>query len=139
MNGECSIFTERGLRRAAEGWVRNLEETDKQGQALFGRNYTTTRFEDLLDDPRSEIARLWSFLGASPATPVIEEELESELSRNPDAEWQKQQASRDRDTPQPLKKGVHGSWRELFTSRDRQIFNQIAGETLKAWGYDEMV
>lgn len=139
MNGERSIFTERGLRRAAEGWVRNLDETHKQGQDLFGRNYTSTRFEDLLDDPRSEMARLWSFLGAIPATPLIEEALERELSRNPDAEWQKQQTSSDRDIPQPLKKGVHGSWRELFTSRDRQIFHQIAGDTLKAWGYDETV
>jgi hypothetical protein len=60
--------------------------------------------------------------------------LEAELQRNPDAEWQQQKASEIAGT---LQKGQRGTWRELFTHRDREIFKGVAGEALVAWGYEK--
>jgi hypothetical protein len=54
------------------------------------------------------------------------------VSDNPDADWQQQKAS---GIAQPLQKGKHGSWQEIFTPRDREIFHQIAGDLLTSWGY----
>ena len=54
------------------------------------------------------------------------------MNRNPDADWQKQQAG---DLVSNLSKGKRGSWQQLFTERDKQIFKEIAGETLIEWGY----
>ena len=131
--GKRSIFTRRGIRRAAEGWVRNVLETDQAGRKIFVERYLSLRFEDLLKEPWKEISRIWSFLGASVAGPELENSVQQELKQNPDADWQQQKASQI--ALLPLQKGKSGSWRVMFTSQDRLIFNEIAGETLHDWGY----
>jgi len=132
LTGERSIFTPKGIRRAAEGWVRNIEETGQAGRKIFGERYLSLKFEDLLKEPWKEISHLWSFLGANLALPDLENLLQQELQKNPDADWQQQKASQ---IAQPLQKGKSGSWREMFTSQDQLVFNEIAGETLHDWGY----
>jgi hypothetical protein len=133
MRGERSIFTKQAIRQAAEGWVRNVEETDQQGKKHYGDQYCSLRYEDLLALPWEEMRRMWAFLDASPATSELEGAVAAELKQNPDADWQKQKA---KEIAQPLQKGKQGTWQELFTSRDRQVFQQVAGKTLAAWGYD---
>jgi hypothetical protein len=133
LRGERSIFTGQGIRRAAQGWVRNLTETDGLGKQLLGARYTALRYEDLLAQPWEEMNRLWAFLDACQPAPELREALLAEMAHNPDAGWQQEKA---RDIAQPLQKGKRGTWRELFTARDRQVFHQIAGETLQAWGYE---
>lgn len=130
--GSRTIFTPHTLRRAAEGWVRNLTETDHLGRELFNDHYFTLRYEDLLARPYDEIERVWEFLGASPADVDLQDAVKSEMSQNPDAEWQQLKA---KDIAQPLQKGKQGGWREILTPNDRQIFEQIAGTTLAAWNY----
>ncbi len=135
MSGERSIFTEKAIRRAAESWVENVSETDQMGKALFGeKQYMAVRYEDLLKTPWEAMSRLWTFLGADTSLPELPEILNAELNKNPDAKWQKQKAG---ELVEPLKKGKSGSWRELFTERDKRIFKEIADETLLAWGYGE--
>ena len=133
LTGEQSIFTETAILRAAQGWVRNVTQTHKQGQSLFSERYLSMRYEDLLRQPWEQMRRAWDFLGASPADEALHQILSVEMSRNPDADWQQQKA---KDIAQALQKGKRGSWRELFTARDRQIFRQTADETLLAWGYE---
>ena len=77
--------------------------------------------------------RVWDFLGASPAAIELREVLFTEMTHNPDADWQQQKA---KAIAKPLQKGKHGSWREMFTQRDRQVFCEIADPTLLAWGYE---
>jgi hypothetical protein len=60
--------------------------------------------------------------------------VDAEIGSNPDAEWQQYKAG---DLVVDLEKGKHGSWRNLFTKRDKKIFKEIAGETLIAWGYEK--
>ena len=130
--GQRSIFTPAALRRMADGWVRNVGETHELGQQLYGGRYFSLRFEDLLKDPYEHLARLWEFLGVNPAG--LERALAIEMDSNPDAEWQRQKAG---ELVAPLEKGRRGSWRELFTPRDKQVFKEIAGKTLIAWGYEQ--
>jgi hypothetical protein len=132
LSGQRSVFTPKGLRQAAQGWVRNVEETDQAGKEIYGERYFSLRFEDLLQKPWDEICRLWQFLGADLHLPGLEEALHNELQQNPDADWQEQKASQ---IAQPLQKGKSGSWRDLFTSHNREVFREIAGHTLVAWGY----
>jgi hypothetical protein len=79
------------------------------------------------------MCRVWEFLEASPSDEELHRALEAEMTQNPDAEWQQQKA---KDIAQALHKGKQGTWRELFTARDRQAFRQYADETLLAWGYE---
>jgi hypothetical protein len=132
-SGQRSIFTEKGIAQAAQGWVHNVVETDQAASELLSERYHHLRYEGLLASPWDEMRRLWAFLGADVALPGLKETLEGELKQNPDADWQQEKAS---DIAAALTKGQRGTWRELFTPRDRQIFEEIAGETLKAWGYE---
>jgi hypothetical protein len=132
-SGQRSIFSEKGIAQAAQGWVHNVVETDRAACELLGERYHHLRYEDLLASPWGEMRRLWVFLGADVTIPNLKETLEAELKQNPDADWQQEKAS---DIAAVLSKGQRGTWRELFTPRDRRIFDEIAGETLKAWGYE---
>jgi hypothetical protein len=133
LRGELSIFTEKNLRQAAEGWVKNVVETDRVARELLGDQYCSVRYEDLLDRPVEEMRRLWSFLGVNTPVANLDEAVLAELGENPDAEWQQHKAS---EIASPLHKGKQGSWREMFTTRDQELFHAIAGDTLRSWGYE---
>lgn len=132
LRGQRSVFTPKGIQRAAQEWTRNIQETDQAGREIYGEKYLSLRFEDLTTDPWREIRRLWGFLGANLELPNLQEALEREFSQNPDAEWQQQKAN---EIAQPLQKGKSGAWRDMFTPYDRQVFRDIAGNTLQGWGY----
>lgn len=131
--GERSLFLEKGLHRSAQGWVKNVIETDQAARALLGPQYFHLRYEDLLARPLEELRRLWAFLGLDPDFPALEAVVAAELQQNPDADWQQQKAG---EIAAPLHKGKRGTWREMFTPRDREIFASAAGDVLKAWGYE---
>jgi hypothetical protein len=134
-NGQRSIFSEKILRQEARGWVRNVVETDRVARDLLGEQYIHLRYEDLLQQPHEEMRRLWEFLGVDPTTSGLHTALDVEMQQNPDADWQQQKAG---EIAGALQKGKRGSWREIFTRCDREIFNAVAGETLIAWGYPEV-
>lgn len=134
MQGEQSIFTEKAIRWAAEGWARNVTETDQVARELYRDRYHCLRYDHLLARPLEEMQRIWAFLGADPETSDLARVLDDELARNPDADWQKQKAG---DLIEPLEKGKQGSWRQLFTPRDRDIFKSIAGGALISWGFEQ--
>jgi hypothetical protein len=133
LNGERSVFTEKSLRQAAQGWVHNVVETDRTARELLPGRYLSLRYEELLASPWEQMSSLWSFLGADLSAPGLSQALDAELQQNPDADWQQEKAS---EIAAALNKGKRGTWRELFTARDRQLFDESAGETLAAWGYD---
>ncbi|HLE15067.1 MAG TPA: sulfotransferase [Anaerolineales bacterium] len=131
--GRRSLFRAKGLQRAAQGWVHNLSETDRAGRELFHDRYTFLRYEDLLADPWSQLEQLWAFLGATRPVAGLRETVIQEMEQNPDADWQQHKAG---ELVQTVKKGQQGNWRELFTPHDKQVFQEVAGATLAAWGYD---
>jgi hypothetical protein len=132
-NGTRSIFTEAVLRRVAKGWVTNLQETEEEGRRLFGENYHSLRYEDLLAHPFDELQKLWQFLGV-PADPALEKRIVDEMSSNPDEEWQ---AKRNEDIASFLPKGQAGNWQRLFTAADKSVFKEVAGEMLVKWKYEK--
>jgi len=132
LSGQRSLFTAKGLRRAAQGWVDNVNQTHQLATQLYADQYYSLRFEDLLKNPWEKMSEIWSFIGADMALPGLQEALTRELQQNPDADWQQQKAE---EIAQPLQKGKSGSWREMFTSLDRKMFLEIAADTLKEWGY----
>jgi hypothetical protein len=131
-NGTRSIFTESVIRRVAKGWVTNLQESEEEGRRLFGRNYCSLRYEDLLAHPFEEMQKLWKFLGVQ-ADRSLEKSILDEMASNPDEEWQ---AKRNEDIASFLPKGQAGNWQRLFIARDKVIFNEVAGEMLIKWKYE---
>jgi len=134
LEGRKSIFTEKCIRDAAKGWVKNVQETHLIARELFGIQYHFLKYENLLTDPWKEMSSVWTFLCAVLDEPQLHERLDTELVSNPDKEWQQKKAS---NLVNPLRKGKSGNWQELFTERDKSIFKNIAGDTLVSWGYEE--
>jgi hypothetical protein len=136
LDGKRSLFTQTGITKAAEGWVHNVVETDKWGRQLFGDRYLALRFEDLIERTWNEMDRLWSFLGVETDISGLDDAVKDELTKNPDADWQQYKAG---DIAQVVQRGRRGSWRELFTTRDIEVFEKIAGETQLEWGYESSI
>jgi len=113
--------------------VANLAETESEGQLLFGGNYFSLRYEDLLESSLEEMTRLWRFLGVEKADRSLEKKIKAEMESNPDEEWQ---AKRDEGIASFLPKGQAGNWQRLFTAKDRSVFKEIAGEMLIKWKYE---
>lgn len=130
--GEKSLFKSEELSKVAVDWKRNVEETVYWGNELFNNRFITLRYEDLLRSPFKEICRLWGFLGADLGINDLDDAIDVEMNKNPDANWQKQQAQ---ELIEPFEKGKMNSWKRLFTENDIKIFNEIAGKTLQEWEY----
>jgi hypothetical protein len=133
LHGEESLFPTRELRQAAEGWAHNVEETNLTGRDLLGERYFSLRYEDLIARTHEEMLRLWDFLGVEIDSSALKKSLDTELGRNPDADWQQEKAA---EIAGSMRKGERGTWRELFTAHDREIFKKAAGDTLIAWRYE---
>jgi hypothetical protein len=135
-NGTRSIFTETVIRRVAKGWVANLKETEEEGKRLFGENYFSLRYEDLLESPFEQMTRLWKFLGVKKVNSSLEKEIKAEMESNPDEEWQ---AKRGEGIASFLPKGQAGNWERLFTEKDKSVFKEVAGDMLIKWEYEKSV
>ena len=134
LNGTKSIFTEKSLRQAAEGWIQNVVETDYTARKMLGEQYLPLHYEAILGSPWEELNRAWVFLGVDPALNGVNEALEAEFQNNPDADWQREKAGW---AAEAIQKGRRGTWREIFTPRDQLFFKKIAGRTLIDWGYEQ--
>lgn len=132
LRGERSLFTEKRLIDKTEAWVQNVRETDAAGRRLYGENYHALRFEDLLREPFEALAPLWKQMGAEPLG--LAEVVAKEMEVNPDEDWQRRAAG---DLVSNLEKGKRGSWRELFTARDKKLFKELAGDFLIEWGFEQ--
>ena len=136
INGTRSIFTETFIRRVAQGWVKNLQETEDEARRLFGDHYFGLRYEDLLEMPFAEMSQLWNFLGVKKVDVSLGEKIKAEMSSNPDEEWQ---AERNQGIASFLPKGQAGNWSRLFTEKDKSIFKEAAGKMLVKWKYEKDV
>lgn len=133
-DGRRSIFNESFIRRVAKGWVTNLQETEEEGQRLYGKNYLSLRYEDLLDHPFKEMSRLWKFLRVKAVNKSLEKKIQAEMESNPDEEWQ---TKRDEGIASFLPKGQAGNWQRLFSARDKSVFKEVAGAMLVKWKYEK--
>ena len=100
---------------------------------MYGGSYLGLRYEDLLQSPFEEMSKLWNFLGAKNVGKSLGETIKTEMSSNPDEEWQ---AKRNEGIASFLPKGQAGNWARLFTEKDKSIFKEVAGEMLVKWGYE---
>lgn len=130
--GKRSVFTPHALKSMAKSWADNVIETDRLGHQLYGERYFSLRYEDLLARPFEMLTKAWAFLGAN--SEGLENKVSAEMAQNPDAAYQKEKAP---DLATALEKGKRGSWKQLFTQGDKELFKEIAGDVLKAWGYEQ--
>ena len=127
------IFAADLLRKAAVEWATLVGKTVEDGPKLLGDNYREVRYEGLLEKPEEEVGKLLEFLGAGADERTVGRCVGS-------ASFEKLAEGRERGREDPtsfFRKGVAGEWKSVFTSRDRRIFKQEAGELVVKLGYEE--
>jgi hypothetical protein len=127
-----SMFAGNSLRRMAAEWDARVGRTIQDGPALLGSNYAEVRYEDLLQRPEEEMARLLGFLGAATDGEVVKRCVDA-------ASFEKLSKGRERGEEDPssfFRKGVAGDWKNAFTEEDRRIFKREAGELLIKLTYE---
>jgi len=80
------------------------------------------------------MTKLWRFLKVKDIEGSLVEAVRSEMTSNPDEEWQ---ASRNEGIASFLPKGQAGNWQKLFTERDKNLFKEIAGNMLVQCNYEK--
>ncbi len=127
-----SVFAGNSLGRMAAEWAARVGRTVEDGPALLGDNYAEVRYEDLLERPEREMARLLSFLGAEAGPEVVGRCVGA-------ASFERLSKGRRRgeeDANSFFRKGVAGDWKNVFTERDREVFKREAGGLLVRLGYE---
>ncbi len=128
---EGGMFPAGQLEKLAAEWASRVGKTVEDGPELLGKNYAEVRYEDLLHRPEVEVRRLLDFLGVDPGEETARRCLEA-------ASFEKLSRGRKRGEEDPssfFRKGVAGDWKNTFTRRDREVFDEEAGELLVRLGY----
>jgi hypothetical protein len=129
---EMGWFDEDELRRRARLWNSQVAGAMKDGPELLGDNYIEVKYEDLLQDTVAQTRQLVNFLGASSDKQTVRRCIKK-------ASFKKLSKGRERGEEDPtsfFRKGVAGDWKNVFTERDRRIFQEEAGNLLSKLGYE---
>lgn len=126
-----SIFTEERLGQLARRWAYRVGKARKDGESLYGEAYVEIRYEDLLQNPEENLFLILEALGARRGEPMIERCVKAGSFERLSSRRQGEE-----DAGSFYRKGVAGDWKSVFTVRDREIYERIAGEQLAAMGYE---
>ncbi len=116
----------------AQIWVRNL----RAGRAFGADNperYFEIKYEDLLDDGKTQLKAILKFLGAGTKKAVIDNCLESSSFQA----LAKGRAAGDENRQSHFRKGVQGDWRTHFDDNILARFRAHAGGELDELGYTD--
>jgi glycosyltransferase involved in cell wall biosynthesis len=125
-----SIFTEERLGQMAVRWSRRVSKASQDGTNLFGDNFAQLRYEDLLERPEENLKTLLELLGAGTDDRTVRRCVEQN-----NFERLARRSRGQEDAGSFFRKGIAGDWRGVFTKRDREIYQEIAGDTLREMGY----
>lgn len=125
-----SIFTEERLGQLARRWGHRVGKARRDGTALYGERYLEIRYEDLLQNTPDSLRRILGLLGARREDRIIERCIQASSFERVSNRRQGEE-----DSGSFFRKGVAGDWRGVFTERDREIYEELAGDRLIEMGY----
>jgi hypothetical protein len=125
-----SIFIEERLRQIATRWSRRVGKASRDGSDLFGDSFFQVSYEELLAKPIENMNTIFELLGAQSDDEVVRRCVE----KNSFESMARRPKGRE-DSGAFLRKGVAGDWRSVFTERDREIYEAVARDTLREFGY----
>jgi hypothetical protein len=126
-----SIFTQERLEQLARRWSYRIGKAHQDGTTLYGEKYLEIRYEDLLQDTPDTLRRVFELLHARRGDGIVERCI-----RASKFERVSNRRQGEEDSDSFFRKGVAGDWRDVFTERDREIYERIAGERLVEMGYE---
>lgn len=83
-----------------------------------------------MESPERHLQALFTLLGARTDDPTVERCVDQNRF-----EKLAKRSTGQEDAASFYRKGVAGDWRGVFTPRDREIYEGVAGEALRTLGY----
>lgn len=107
--------------QAAKYWQQYVETARESGRALGEDIYLETRYEDLLNDPESELKKICAFLGEAYSPALLDYQRPPETTHTL--------------LHKPIQKDNSEKWRRKLSRSQIRLFESGAGVTLRAFGY----
>jgi hypothetical protein len=118
------------VAECARAWVSRTTINTKMGRILGPARYMTIRFEDLVLDTRATLERICTFMGIPYDERMLryDEMVEEKIPANRRWLWPA--------IARPPQQSKVGQWRQRMTRSQRIVFEGIANQALKDWGYE---
>jgi hypothetical protein len=107
---------------AAQTWKKYVEEGHETGDLLGSDAYLEVRYEDILAHPKMTLEKICSFLGEEYSDDLINFKKSGGPGKTPLLQ-------------RPIQEDNSNKWRTQMKNRQIQIFESVAGSTLKKFDY----
>jgi hypothetical protein len=117
-------------------WKDHVESWLNAG--LPEKDFLVVRYENLLEDPLSEMVRMVNFVGLDASDDAIIEAIEnSRFEKMKEIDQTKGRKYNLTGTKDFVRKGQAGSWRDEFSKEEIRYFKDTAGDLLIRLGYEK--
>lgn len=106
----------------AEQWEQYVETGRAQGEHLPASQYLELRYEDMIGDQKTALQTICAFLGETYSDDLLDYKKSSEAGKTPLLQ-------------KPIQKSNKDKWKHGMTGWQIRVFESVAGETLKKFGY----
>lgn len=118
------------IKEAAQRW-HNAIQAALAFKQKFPAHYHELHYRDLKQSPLTTMEKVVTFLGAASSPDILTQMIEANRF-----EILAGRTSGTEDVTSFYRKGIVGDWVNHFDTRAIEIFNQYAGQSLEAVGYD---
>lgn len=118
------------VERFLNNWSAGIQFARKTGERIPDR-YLEVRYEQLIENPRVEMTRIFEHLDVDASSSAIDRCVEA----NTFLALSNGRSQGDEDTGSFFRKGVAGDWRNRFSEQQSQSAWRIAGDRLLSLGY----
>jgi hypothetical protein len=124
----------RNVFAAALAWKRYVERGREAGARLASERYMEVKFEKLLDDPRSTLEEVCSFIDEQFSTDLLKVTLGPKK-----ASAERESRVGGQRLPNPASRILNANmakWKSEMSEADEVLFESVAGHLLETLGYE---
>jgi|GEM_PF-2163902 len=118
------------IAECARAWANRTATNAKMGRILGPSRYMTVRFEDLVLDTQPTLEQICSFMGIPYDAAMLHYDKMVDEKIPVSRRWLWPAIA------QPPQRSKVGQWRQRMTRNQRIVFENIANQALKDWGYE---
>lgn len=120
----------RNLLKLASDWSWRVTLAHKMGMMIGARFYAEVRYEKLVHEPEATLREICGFLGELFDLKMLGYPVTAKSAIPVDS------VKYHRSSVQPPDASKADSWRTQMPTSDRTLFDEVAGSTLEAFGYE---
>ncbi len=144
VNSIFSLYKKISIKKLGQSWVMNNQEIEKE-KSLQPENFITLRYEDLLDNPETELTNLTNFFNLEFHPNMltyherISEAISAYVNRSPNEKVRKVReigiATVHKNLSKPLKNSFKDKWKETFSKEQIETLERYCGCFAEKYGY----